>query len=175
MDLRILFLSSHYRSSVDFSWESITQAHKNIQKINDFVLNLEAISSRNIILEENFDTKIFQTKFEDAMNDDFNTPLALASLYELITKTNSLIDKNEFSSENAKNIISLWKKMNKVFGLILSGQAEIPDEIKKLMEERANAKSGKDFARSDELRSLIEKRGYLIEDTKDGQKVKSAK
>ena len=126
MDLRMLFLSSHYRSHLDFSFDALGQARKNIQKINDFVLNLEASASRNLATPEIFDVASFQEKFETAMDDDLNTPLALSVLYELISDCNRMFATNHMGSENAKKILALWKKMNSVFGFILSGQAEIP-------------------------------------------------
>lgn len=167
MDLRLLMLSSHYRSRLDFSWNSIEQAHKNFQKINDFVLNLEAVASRNLPAAQNFDTQKFQEKFEVAMDDDLNTPLAMSVLYELITETN----KHELSSDDASKILALWKKMNSVFGFTLSGQAEIPQEIKDLVQKREDARKGKDFKKSDDLRALIEKKGYILKDTLDGPSV----
>lgn len=174
MDLRLLFLSSHYRSQMDFSWEALEQAHKNFQRINDFVLNLEAIVSRNIPDVEIFDTAVFQEKFEAAMDDDFNTPLALAVTHELISEVNKKIDSQTLSSDEAKKILALWKRFNSVFGFVLSGQAEIPEEIKKLVAQRERARLGKDFKKADDIRTLIEKHGYILEDTKDGQKIKPA-
>lgn len=172
MDLRLLFLSSHYRSQMDFSWSALEQAHKNLQKINDFVLNLEAFSASENLPTETFDVATAQEKFESAMDDDLNTPLALSNLYELISQVNSELANDKISSQDAKRILILWKKMNTVFGLNLQGQAEIPEEIKRLIQERETARSGKDFKKSDNLRALIEKKGYLIEDTKDGMKIK---
>jgi cysteinyl-tRNA synthetase len=174
MDLRLLFLSSHYRSQMDFSFEALEQAHKNIQKINDFVLNLENLISSDIVLPDAFNVANYQEKFEAAMDDDLNTPLALATVYEIITEVNKKADDNTLSSGDAKNILTLWKKMNTVFGFILTGQAEIPEEIKRLVAEREQARLGKDFKKSDDLRTLIEKHGFILEDTKDGQKIKPA-
>ena len=175
MDLRLLFLSSHYRSQMDFSWEALAQAHKNLQRINDFVLNLETIVSRNTKFEnDGIILEVFKQKFEDAMDDDLGTPLALSVLYELITTINFGIANDEYDSEDAQKILSLWKKMNSVFGLILQGQAEIPQEIKDLVQKRENARTEKDFKKSDEIRALIEKHGYVVEDSKDGPIVKTA-
>jgi len=173
MDLRLLFFSSHYRSQLDFSWKALGQAHKNIQKINDFILNLEAVSSRNISAAGTFDITDFQERFEAAMDDDLNTPLALSVLYELISETNKKITDNSFSSEDAKKLLDFWKKMNSIFGIILAGQAEIPEEIKDLVQKREAARQGKDFQKSDDLRALIEKKGYILKDTQDGTTIKS--
>jgi len=176
MDLRLLFLSSHYRSQLDFSWDALAQARKNVQKINDFVLNCEAIVAKNIIneREEFIFNDYWRKKFEEAMDDDLNTPLALSILYSLISTVNAELSKNTIDSVIATTILNFWKKTNFVFGLILSGQAEIPEEIKQLMQQREDARLGKDFKKSDDLRALIEKKGYLVEDTKEGQKIKSA-
>ena len=75
-------------------------------------------------------------------------------------------------SKDYGKLLSHWKKMNSVFGLVLQGQAEIPEEIRKLIADREQARKEKDFAKSDDLRSLIEKKGYLVEDTKEGYKIK---
>lgn len=174
MDLRLLLLSSHYRSQMDFSFESLEQAHKNFQRINDFVLNVEAFSAKNIESSETFSVSEFQEKFESAMDDDFNTPLALAVAYELITEVNKKISDGALSSDDAKKILTLWKKINSVFGFTLAQQAEIPAEIRQLVAERELARTEKDFAKSDSLRDIIEKKGYTLEDTKDGQKIKLA-
>jgi cysteinyl-tRNA synthetase len=106
------------------------------------------------------------------MDDDLNTPLAMSVLYELISEASPLIIKEQLSSDAAKKILALWKRMNSVFGFVLSGQAEIPQEIKDLVQKRENARKGKDFKQSDDLRALIEKKGYILEDTKDGTSVR---
>lgn len=173
MDLRLLFLTSHYRSRLDFSWDTLVQAHKNLQRINDFVLTLEAASTL-ADGEQTFDVENYRDRFEAAMDDDLNTPLAMSVLYELITETNKRAAENSLLATDAKRILSLWKKLNSVFGLILSGQAEIPQEIKELVEQREAARRGKDFTRSDELRDLIAKHGYVVEDTKEGPVIKAA-
>ncbi len=173
MDLRLLFISSHYRSQMDFSWSALQQAHKNLQKINDFILNLQAIANSDTpTASENFFVESYKTKFEEAMDDDLNTPLALSVIYDLITQVNKQIDEENFSSVDAKKILNFWKKINHVFGFILAGQAEIPEEIKELIKQREAARAGKDFQKSDDLRALIEKKGFILEDTKDGMKVK---
>lgn len=175
MDLRLLFLSSHFQSQMDFSWEALAQAHKNFQKINDFVLELESLAARDIKLEEDgIVIETFRQRFDDAMDDNLNTPLALSILYDFIGTINFGIANGDYDSEDAKHILALWKRINSVFGFVLQGQAEIPEAIKQLMQKREDARKQKDFSRSDELRALIEKHGFTVEDTKDGQKVKPA-
>ncbi|MFA5899080.1 MAG: cysteine--tRNA ligase [Hyphomicrobium sp.] len=166
MDLRLLILSSHYRSQMNFTWESMDQAKSNLQKINAFILNMEALSTAKT-KEANFDITPYQEKFESAMNDDLNTPLALSIVYELITDANKLLLKSLLSAQDAKKILAFWKKINTVFGFMLHGQTEIPAELTMLAEKRKQAKEQKDFTLSDELRKKIESLGYAVEDLKD--------
>jgi cysteinyl-tRNA synthetase len=166
MSFRLLILSSHYRSNLNFTWKALEQAKSNLEKISEWIGKLENISSTSGT--EAMDLKKYQTRFEKAIDDDLNTPLALAVLYELITETNKLIAKEKLSKKEAKNILSLWKKMNKVFGLVIGQDLqEIPKEIAKLAKERKMARVNKDFKKSDELREEIEKLGYSIEDLKN--------
>ncbi|HHE45791.1 MAG TPA: cysteine--tRNA ligase [Candidatus Moranbacteria bacterium] len=175
MDLRFFYLTSHYRSHLNFTWNSLKQAETNLQKIFRWIENLENIKKNKKTVstsktKHSFSLKNYQEKFEQAMNDDLNTPLALSVLFELITKTNYLISQEKLSSQEAKDILIFWKKINKVFGLIIKKTTKkIPSEILKLAEERKKAREGKDFKKSDVLREKIEKKGYLIEDLKNNQ------
>ena len=104
------------------------------------------------------------------MDDDLNTPLSLSALYDLITETNKLIQTNKLGADDAKEILKIWEKINKVFGLVIKEEKkEIPQNIKKLAEERKLARENKDFQKSDDLRAEIEKSGYVIEDLKDNK------
>ena len=104
------------------------------------------------------------------MYEDLNIPLVYTVLYNLITETNKLIQSNQLTAKEAKKLISIWEKMNKVFGLVIKEEKkEIPQNIKKLAEERKLARENKDFQKSDDLRAEIEKSGYVIEDLKDNK------
>lgn len=170
MVARLWILSSHYRSVTNFTEDALEQAKVNLKRISDFTSNLKNSESKGSTLGN---PKVepwlkYLEKFEEAMNDDLNTPLALSVLYDLITETNKLISDNKLQPNEAKKLISVWEKMNRVFGLeIASSAIKIPKEIKKLAEERKLARENKDFKKSDELRMEIEKLGYVVEDLKD--------
>jgi cysteinyl-tRNA synthetase len=167
MAIRLWILSSHYLSVTDYTEDALRQSEKNLARIANFIENL-SVADIEASIEASIDLKKYQERFEEAMNDDLNTPLALSVLYELITETNKLMAENKLGAEDAKNLLSLWEKMNKVFGLIIKkDEAEIPEEIIKLAEERKQARINKDFPKSDELRKVIEEKGYLIEDLKE--------
>ena len=169
MVFRLYLLSSHYKSPMNFTWETLEQAKVNLQKITEWLANLENIADSASAKSSEIDfSHIYQKRFEEATNDDLNTPLALSVVYELITETNKLMAENKLSAANAKNILAFWKKINKVLGLIISKKTEaIPEEIMKLAEERKSARENKDFQKSDELRKKLETLGYTIEDLKE--------
>ena len=146
------------------------QAKANFKKIVDWTDNLQKISAVLEIKSDDLNLEEYQKKFEEAMDDDLNTPLALSVLYELITETNKLIAQNSLNAEKAKKIQALWEKMNKVFGLVIPGEKEeIPENILALAEERKKARISKDFSKADEIRKKIEKAGYILEDLKNNE------
>jgi cysteinyl-tRNA synthetase len=164
MTIRLWILSSHYRSLTNFSEDSLRQAEANFHRISDFVNNLKNPEMEN---GEKLDLKSYQEKFEQALDDDLNTPVALSLLYELITAY------NKKKPINKKEILAFWQKMNKIFGLNISkAEAEIPEFILELAKNRDEAKKIKDFQKSDEIRKAIEEKGYLVEDSKEGYKIK---
>ncbi len=175
--LRLWVLSSHYRSIINYTEKSLEQAKINLLKISQFLENLN-----NKSFYKHSKTKTannlnqYLLKFEEAMNDDLNTPVALAVLFELITETNKMISAEVLDSHTAATILSLWEKINKVLGLIiLETKIQVNDEIQQLIDEREEARKNKNFAKADELRKKIQVRGYLIEDTKDGYRLKKIK
>ncbi|HLN19323.1 MAG TPA: cysteine--tRNA ligase [Patescibacteria group bacterium] len=170
MVIRLLILSAHYKSQLNFTWQSLEQAKVNYSRIVDWVNKLENMkgSSSEESEGETFGLDKYQAKFEEAMDDDLNTPLALAVLYELITETNKLLVDGKLGKKEAQNILKLWERMNKIFGLTINEiTTGIPDEIKSLAEERKKARKNKDFNLSDELRDKISGMGFIVEDLKD--------
>ncbi|HCP08770.1 MAG TPA: cysteine--tRNA ligase [Candidatus Moranbacteria bacterium] len=170
MVLRLAIISSHYRNQMNFTWDVMDQARSNFQKITDFVLNMKNMAQLETEPSDaGFLAEIekYQEKFEEAMDDDLNTPLALSVVYGLITETNKLLSEDKLSSVEADKALKLWEKMNKIFGLIIPEEIEIPEEVKKIAEERKQAREAKDFQKSDELRDKISELGYTVEDIKD--------
>lgn len=192
MAFRLLVLSSHYRSNLNFTWQSMDQAQKNLEKTQRFVDKLKEIQDKKFDLEdrEDLDLSTYRIRFEEAMDDDLNTPQALSVLYELISEINKDLADNRLDSTEAKNTLTLWEKMNQVFGLRLEKKislllskninlsdsaavnTDIPKEILELANERLKARLNEDFKKSDELRDKISELGYLAEDTAEGQKIR---
>ncbi len=163
MDLRLLYLSSHYRSQMNFTWEALAQAKANRESLMQAYDRLKRLSTNEGALEHDY----FGT-FLAALEDDLNTPLALSAALTMATLINSAADKKlpirlEVKDQYAKILFNL-------FGLT-EETLNIPAEVSKRIDERKMARESKDFARSDALRDEIAALGYLVEDGPDGQMV----
>jgi cysteinyl-tRNA synthetase len=151
--IRYFVLSTHYRKPVDFSKKELEESKASVQRL------------KNIISEIKEDGKInkeYLEEFEKAMDDDLNTPKALQVLWKLAR------------DGKAKGKIKTIEKIDGVFGLNLLKKEEVEasKDIKKLLEERENARFKKDWKKADELREKIKSLGFIIDDTKDGVKIK---
>lgn len=161
--LREMFLKTHYRKQMNFTFDSLKTGELTIKKINEFIEkyeNFKTINKNNLDVENII--KNNQEKFEKALKDDLNTPLALASVNEFMTQINKL---NEFSKENVDNILAFMKKTDKVLGLIQK-EEKIPKKIIELANKRKQSREDKNWDESDNLRDEIKSLGYEIKDDK---------
>lgn len=171
MVIRYFILQFQYRSAVDFNEESLELAAKQFAKIEESVKGLRSITQeidKNIVSSELIAIK---EKFEEAMNDDFNTSLAMVEFNKLI----KIINTHDNLSQIAPQINYLISALGEdVFGLRFSEskqQDDIPSDIKVMAEERWVAKQSRDWAKADELRAKLLNLGYEILDSKDGYKI----
>ncbi len=174
-EVRYLLLASHYRTQLNFTFPSLNAARASLQRIKDFILRLREIDTPAKTSYPIID--LLQKKdleFQEALADDLNMPIALATLFDLIRELNSLADNQEIGKEEIKDILHLLKKWDQVLGVlpIDEKEEEIPEELLQMLETREEARKSKNFAKSDEMRNEILKRGYLIEDTPSGARLK---
>ncbi len=175
--LRFMVFKSHYRSPVDYNEKNIEQTYKELEKIDEFVIRLEETIKKKISFKSNVQEIIEKTRkdFQKHLNDDFNTPLALASLFSFITKVNSIA---EISSSDAQKAMQFLIEMDEVFNSIVVPKKErvvqitTGIQIKKLVEKREKYRKEKEWQKADEKRKEIEKLGYQLEDTPQGPKIK---
>ena len=174
--IRLWIASSHYRSVMDYSENSLAQATKNLEKISKFINHIQAKSAEANITDESssaIDFDYYREKFQEAMDDDFNTPLALSVFYDLITQTYKIEAENKITTTDLKNILSFWSKLNTIFSLEIKTlkDEEISPEIIQLAQERETARKNKDFQEADSLRDRLREKGFEIEDTNEGFKL----
>ena len=175
--LRFFMLNAHYRSPLNFSADLMEAAKNSLERILEAAGKLsdrkDNGAAENITEEELAllkEAEGFVTKFEAAMDDDFNTADALAAIFELVKFANTNVDENS-SREFAGGLYEELFKLSDVLGLKIEKKEEILDkEIEDLIQERQAARKAKDFKRADEIRDELLKKGIILKDTREGLK-----
>ena len=179
--LRFFMLSAHYRSPLNFSADLMEAARSGYERIVTSVENLNFLlnkASDEELTEEEKElltvAGAYVSKFDEAMDDDFNTADAISVIFELVKFANS--NANDASSKAfLKALKDEIVDLSDVCGLIVEKEAEILDEdIEKLIQERQDARKAKNFARADEIRNELLEKGIVLEDTREGVKWKRA-
>lgn len=168
MDFRMLLNSAHYRSQMNFTWESLEQARKNKEALFVVVDRLSTLPKEENN-PEGFDGAEALHDIREAMQDDLNTPQALALTLELARKINTALDQNEKVNTTVLGLV--FEKIFFFFGLAQENIV-IPEEVETLAKARDIARDNKDFAESDRLRDEITTHGYRVEDTAHGHRLK---
>ena len=175
--LRFFMLNAHYRSPLNFSADLMEAAKNSLERILEAAGKLsdrkDNGAAENITEEELAllkEAEGFVTKFEAAMDDDFNNADALAAIFELVKFANTNVDENS-SREFAGGLYEELFKLSDVLGLKIEKKEEILDkEIEDLIQERQAARKAKDFKRADEIRDELLKKGIILKDTREGVK-----
>lgn len=170
--LRLMYLQKHYRAPLDFSWDLIESARSALARIHEFSIKLAQYKAYGGMADTEKYIQKFLKKFETAMDDDFETPEALAALYDFISDINKTIDKG-FDEVAKEKILHALRRVDSVLGVIFSDE-KIPREIIDLANERLAERKNKNFKKADELRLAIMKKGYEIEDTEDAFLIRKA-
>lgn len=159
-DLRYFFLGAHYRSKQNFTFDALKGAATGLHNLKEAVADLKKNAEKVPSVDKNNE---YYKRFVESLNNDFEIPQALAVLWELIKSKTPPAEK-----------LSLALDFDRVLGLNLieSKTVEIPEEIDKLCQERLDAKKSGDYDKADRLRDEIRKRGFEVEDFKDGYRIK---
>lgn len=179
--LRFFMLQAHYRSPLNFSAELMETAKNGLERILTAASSLQYNLQHSSIeaLKENekqaiIEMDAYRVKFEEAMDDDFNTADAISAIFELVKWSNTNTDITS-SKELLKKAYELLKTLTDVCGLIVEQKEEILDaEIEELIAQRQMARKEKNFKRADEIRDELLAKGIVLEDTREGVKWKKA-
>lgn len=175
MVVRFFILQFHYRSNVDFSDDGLNLASKQFEKINEVVAGLRGVTSEVAESITNEELIQINTNFIEAMNEDFNTPVAIVEFNKLI-KFASKLDVSNLTV--VKEVNKLINDFGFVFGLNFAEvvkekeeSSSVPSNVMELAKQRWEAKQNKNWAEADSLREQIKNLGYVIVDSKEGFKV----
>ncbi len=179
--LRFFMLSAHYRSPLNFSADLMESAQSGLNRILTAAENMKFLL-QNVTGDTMKDSEAslaeeatgFIQKFDEAMDDDFNTADAISVIFELVKWANTNITANSSKALVGK-VFSELKELADICGLIVDKRAEMLDsDIEQLIADRQEARKQKNFARADEIRDELLNKGILLEDTREGVKWKRA-
>ena len=172
MTIRFFVLQAQYRSTLDFSNEALQGAEKGLVRLMNAWLTLDKLTASE---KSTADVASLRASCYEAMNDDFNSPMVIASLFEAVRIINSVKDGKE--SLSAADLQLLRETFNTFMGDILglkhedatsAGNETVENLMGLILDLRKNAKSAKDFATADKIRDELAKSGIAVKDTKDG-------
>ena len=167
-EIRYALMRVHYRAPLNFTWEGMEEARQALTRIDEWLARLRETAAAKVD-NSKIEMPLGQ-QFEEALDDDLNISSALGFLFESIRETNRAMDQGELDSTSANSWLKWWQRINNVLNLETE-IAELPVEIARLAEARAQARLAKDFRKSDELRDKLKALGWEARDTKDGQKI----
>jgi len=173
LTIRLFLISSRYRDPVDLTDAALEQSKAQRARLVDFAARLRALGGARPPRPSTLSKKLIDD-FEEAMDDDLNTPRAFAVIYTFIKKVNTLIDSKEFDGASAAEALGALERINGVLGVLESRQEILPPPLAELVARREEARKRRDFAESDRLRKELLASGIVVEDTPDGTRWKRA-
>jgi len=169
--IRYQLLAGHYRSKILFSLDKKHESERIVQRVSDFQLRLIENNA------DQFSVGLFPeaySEFKNRMNNDLDTPRALATFFEFMKKINSKLDEQKISEIELGAAWEFLNVFDSIFGFIQSNDFEISQEIEEQLNKRNQARLNKNWAESDSIRKSLHEKGWIVEDTLDGQKIKKA-
>lgn len=166
--LRYLFLAAHYRSKINFTWESLKGAEQTLSTLRENIILLRESGNKRTSRDK---VEGYRKEFLAAVNDDLDTVEALKIMWRLIRKEDGISNEDK---------LALILEFDEVFGLgleeVKEEKIELPAEAKKLIEQREEARKAKDYNTADMIRKRLERDfGITVEDAEDGLKIKRVK
>jgi len=174
--VRYFLISSHYRTEINLTEESLRAAKNTVNNLIDFIDKIQELNVKGVY-NKGIEEKINETKkrFEESMDDDFNMPLVLAAIFDLVNETNRAIDEKKASRKNMEEVYDLMMDLDKVLGVLEHEKGEMPKEIMNLIIKREGYRKRGDFAVADKIRMEINEKGYIVEDSPQGPRWKKIK
>jgi cysteinyl-tRNA synthetase len=170
--LRYNLLSTHYRQAQNFTLEGLTAADAAVQRLQDFMANLQMADGTDTPVEELIAAA--RQRFEEGMDDDMNISFGLAAIFDFVREVNRLLADGKLSRANAQAVKTAMRGFDRVLGLLHAEESGVDAEAERLLQERERARKRRDFATADQLRAQIAALGYVVEDTPRGPRVKRA-
>jgi len=173
LTIRLFLLSSRYRDPIDLTDSSLDQARSQRERLQELVSRLKSIEEPGGV-----DAPLVKdslSEFEEAMDDDLNSPKALSVIFTFVKKCNALMDAKSLGKEGAAEALECLRRFNSVFGILDFSEDRLPVELMELLTKREEARKNKDYEESDRLRRELLEAGIVVQDTPTGTRWKRAK
>ncbi|KIC75905.1 Cysteine--tRNA ligase [Neochlamydia sp. TUME1] len=172
--VRYMLLQTHYKTQLNFTFPGLESVKAALQRLNDFIQRLLTYNKGN---EKGLVGPLVQKAyhaFNHALADDLNISVALAAVFELVREVNAISDTQNMSVTEAQEVLQAMRQFDSVLGVLNFEKVneDIPDELQQALLNRTKARENKDWAQADALRDFIVSKGYLIEDTPEGARLK---
>jgi cysteinyl-tRNA synthetase len=168
--IRYFLLSVPYNKQLNFTFDALAGAEKTVASLRDFRARLSEARTEpgsNEKLHEAAERAL--REFEEGMDDDLNTSVALAAIHNLSREVNTALARKQVKAENQRELLEVIDRIDTVLNIFGERQREMLDsEVQALLDERQEARRRRDFGRADEIRRELADRGIILEDTKDG-------
>jgi len=167
--VRYLLMSAHYRDQLNFTLKELEAAQSTVSNLIDFVDRLQEI--RTVAkTSKQLSAKVAEArrKFESALDDDLNVPLALAAIFDLVKETNKAIAAGKASEKNLKEVYKAMMDFDKVLGVLEHEKLKLTKQQEQLIKRREAARKRKDFKTSDKIRAQLKEQGIILEDLAEG-------
>ncbi len=168
--IRYFLLSVPYNKQINFTFDALAGSEKTVAGLRDFRARLSEAKTNPGMNETLHEATLRASReFENGMDDDLNTSVALAVIHNLTREVNTALAKKQLQQANKLELLDLLKRFDTVLNIFGNEEREMLDnEIQRLIDERQEARRRRDFARADEIRDELAGRGIILEDTKDG-------
>jgi cysteinyl-tRNA synthetase len=168
--VRYLLLATHYRQQFNFTIEGLEAARGAVDRLTNFLYRLRDLDGKGSGEQLKQMMNRVQNGFEEAMDDDLNISIALASVFDFVRDINSLLDNNQLSKDEAKAVFGLMLKFDRVLGVIgeVKERAKLSREAEDLIRKREEARKTKDWKTADQIREQLKTMGIVLEDTTQG-------
>lgn len=171
-EVRYELLSAHYRQSLNFAFKSLDANRAALKRLDEFFSCIQEIagdSSAGLLPDWASDAR---AAFTGAMDDDMNISGALAAVFDLVHAGNCAMESEKPSPEEAAAVVSLWRELDQVLGVLVAPEEAVSQEVLDLLGARTAARAAKDWAESDRIRDALADLGWTVKDTPEGPKLR---
>ena len=167
-EIRYLLLTAHYREQFNFTFDGLAGARTALARIDECHGKLRELAGQSIAEADD----AMLARFTESLDEDLNISGAWGAIFEWVRELNRTLATSELTPAQAAAALAAWQRMDTVFGIGTKAEADLPAELLSLLDERNAARKAKDFKRADSLRDELRSRGWVIDDTPAGARLK---